>query len=120
MIDVEHRAPVAQGGVTQKLAELETAIGQLPDLPDETRAALASRVTALQASLEEEHRANEEQRHRMSHDLRTPLNAIAGWTHILRLDATTSETVLRAANVFDRNVRALARLIDMYTNSANR
>jgi len=45
-----------------------------------------------------------------------PLNAIAGWTHILRLDATTAATVTRAVEVFDRNVRALTRLIEGYTS----
>ena len=120
MIRVEDRAPAAQGGAIQKLAELEAAIGRLPDLPGEMRADLASRVTALQASLETAHRTDREQRHQMSHDLRTPLNAIAGWAHILRLDATTSGTVLRAAEVFDRNVRILTRLIDTYTADAGR
>lgn len=120
MIRVKDRAPEAHASAIQKLAELEEAIGRLPDLSDETRAALTSRVTALQASLETEHRADREQRHQMSHDLRTPLNAIAGWTHILRLDAPTSGTVLRAAEVFDRNVRILTRLIDTYTDDAGR
>jgi len=45
-----------------------------------------------------------------------PLNAIAGWTHILRLDATSATTVNRAVDVFDRNVRALTRLIESYTS----
>lgn len=119
MIRVEYRAAEAHAGAIQKLAELETLIGRLPDLSDETRADLASRVTAVQASLETEHCADREQRHQMSHDLRTPLNAIAGWTHILRLDAT-SGTVLRAAEVFERNVRILTRLIDTYTDDASR
>jgi signal transduction histidine kinase len=120
VIRVEHRGSVAQGGAIQKLAELEEAIGRLPDLPDETRADLVSLITVLQASLQTEHRADREQRHQMSHDLRTPLNAIAGWAHILRLDATTSGTVLRAAEVFDRNVKILTRLIDTYTADAGR
>jgi hypothetical protein len=35
--------------------------------------------------------------------------------HILRADAAASETVARAVDVFDRNVRALTRVIETYT-----
>jgi len=49
-----------------------------------------------------------------------PLNTLAGWTHILRLDAATSSTVQRAVDVFERNVRALTRLIETYTADPGR
>ena len=52
------------------------------------------------------------ERRRLGHDTRVALGAIAGWTHILRLEKSASETVTRAADVLDRNVRALARVID--------
>jgi signal transduction histidine kinase len=58
--------------------------------------------------------ADRDERRHLGHDLRVPLNAIAGWTHILRLDATSASTVHRAVDVFDRNVRALTRLIETY------
>ena len=121
MIRVDNRDLASRSvPVQERLAELEAAIGRLGHLSDETRTELAGLVAALQTSLAEEHRAGREQRSQMNHDLRTPLNAIAGWTHILRLDATTSGTVLRAADVFERNVRALTRLIDTYTGDAGR
>jgi signal transduction histidine kinase len=120
VIGVDHRDPMAREEAAQRLGELEAAIGRLPGLSDETRADLAGCVAALHASLEQERRAEHELRHQMSHDLRTPLNAIAGWTHILRLEATTSGTVLRAADVLERNVRALTRLIDAYAGDAGR
>jgi len=112
VIGVGNRDAVGRGeAVRGRLAELEAAIGTLPDLTSEARAELARRVTSLHACLEEE-------RHQMGHDLRAPLNAIAGWAHILRLDSTTAGTVLRAADVFDRNVRALTQLIDTYTRDS--
>ncbi|MGH7415781.1 MAG: histidine kinase dimerization/phospho-acceptor domain-containing protein [Candidatus Rokuibacteriota bacterium] len=106
--------------VFERLADLEATVGRLSGLSDQARADLAGRVAALRASLEEEREAGREERHRLSHDLRVPLNAIAGWTHILRLDAATAATVDRAADVLDRNVRALTRLIEAYTAAGDR
>lgn len=99
----------------ERFDDLEGAIGRLGNLSDEARADLTDRLTALRTCLEAERVADREELHQLGHDLRAPLNAIAGWAHILRLEATTAGTVLRAADVFDRNVRALTRVIDGYT-----
>jgi len=101
--------------VWEQFDALEGEIGRLGDLSDDTRADLADRLSALRSSLEAERLAGREELHQLSHDLRAPLNAIAGWAHILRLEARTEGTVLRAADVFDRNVRALTRVIERYT-----
>ncbi|MGH7299365.1 MAG: histidine kinase dimerization/phospho-acceptor domain-containing protein [Candidatus Rokuibacteriota bacterium] len=106
--------------VFERLADLEATVGEVRGLSDQARAELVGRVAALRALLEQEREAGREERHRLSHDLRVPLNAIAGWTHILRLDATTTATVARAADVLDRNVRALTRLIETYTAAGDR
>lgn len=102
------------------IGDLEAAIAGRCDLSDAARADLAGRVAALRGSMEREREAEGEQRHRLGHDLRTHLNAIAGWTHILRLDGATPATIGRAAEVFDRNVRTLAGLIDAFTGPARR
>ncbi|MEX2224035.1 MAG: histidine kinase dimerization/phospho-acceptor domain-containing protein [Candidatus Rokuibacteriota bacterium] len=115
MIEVGRRE-----AIFERLADLEATSGRLGGLSAEARADLAASLTALRASLEEEREADREERHRLSHDLRVPLNAIAGWTHILRLDAATEATVARAADVLDRNVRALTRLIEVYTAAGER
>ncbi|HEY7653536.1 MAG TPA: histidine kinase dimerization/phospho-acceptor domain-containing protein, partial [Methylomirabilota bacterium] len=74
----------------------------------------------LRECLEQEHEAAGKERNQLSHDLRVPLNAIAGWAHILRLEASTPDTVRRAVDVFDRNVRALTRLIETYSAETRR
>ena len=101
--------------VRERFDALEGAIGRLGGLSDDTRADLAERLSALRTSLEAERLAGREELHQLGHDLRAPLNAIAGWAHILRLEARAEGTVLRAADVFDRNVRALTRVIERYT-----
>jgi signal transduction histidine kinase len=103
-----------RGAVRDRLDELAAAIGRQDTLPDEARGELAGHLAALRESLEQEREAEGERRNQLSHDLRVPLNAIAGWTHILRLEASTPDTVRRAVDVFDRNVRALTRLIETY------
>ena len=102
------------------LEELEAAIARRHDLPDEARADLAGRVAALRGTVERQREAEDEQRHQLGHDLRAHLNAIAGWTHILRLGSTTPTTIGRAAEVFDRSVRALTGLIEAYTAARDR
>ena len=56
--------------------------------------------------------AERDERRRLGHDMRAALNAIAGWAHILRLEKTASPNVLHAAEVLDRNVRALTKVIE--------
>jgi hypothetical protein len=102
------------------LEELEAAVAGRGDLPDEARADLAARVTALRGSVERERKADGEERHQLGHDLRAHLNAIAGWTHILRMDGTAPATIGRAADVFDRSVRTLTGLIEAYTRARDR
>ena len=94
------------------LRRIEGALGRLP-VPE--RDPLAVDVTALREALERLEGLERDERHQLGHDLRVPLNTIAGWTHILRLDAATPSTVQRAVEIFDRNVRALTRLIETYT-----
>jgi signal transduction histidine kinase len=96
-----------------RLGRIEYALGRLPAGPD--REPLADDVSALREALERLEGLQRDERHQLGHDLRVPLNTLAGWTHILRLDAGTPSTVQRAVDVFDRNVRALTRLIDTYT-----
>ena len=99
--------------IRSRFDRLEQVVERLPDGPD--RAPLAEGVRALREAVDQLEGVERDDRHHFSHGLRVPLNAIAGWTHILRLDATSPATVHRAADVFDRNVRALTRLIETYT-----
>jgi signal transduction histidine kinase len=99
--------------VRSRFDRLEQAVARLPDSPE--RAPLAEGVHALREAMDRLEELDRDERHDLGHDLRVPLNAIAGWTHILRLDATSASAVHRAVDVFDRNVRALTRLIEIYT-----
>lgn len=73
---------------------------------------LAGQITATRQTVETMQRAQRDERRRLGHDMRGALNAIAGWTNILRLEKNPSERVARAADVLDRNVRALAVVIE--------
>ena len=97
-----------------RLDRLEQGVARLADGPD--RASLVESVRALRETVERLDGVERDERHQLGHDLRVLLNSIAGWTHILRLDATSAATVHRAVDVFDRNVRALTRLIESYTS----
>jgi signal transduction histidine kinase len=100
--------------VRARLERLELRVTRLADGPDRT--ALVEGVQALRETIERLEGVARDERYQLGHDLRVPLNAIAGWTHILRLDATSADTVHRAVEVFDRNIRALTRLIERYTS----
>jgi signal transduction histidine kinase len=102
--------------VRSRFDRLEEAVARLSDGPE--RAPLAEGGHALREAMDRLDELDRDERHHLGHDLRVPLNAIAGWTHILRLDATSAATVHRAVDVFDRNVRALTRLIETYTADA--
>jgi signal transduction histidine kinase len=97
-----------------RLERLDQGVTRLADGPD--RALLVEGVQALRETVERLESVERADRHQLGHDLRVPLNAIAGWAHILRLDATSVDTVHRAVEVFDRNIRALTRLIERYTS----
>jgi signal transduction histidine kinase len=107
-------ASEASQDVRAQLDRLEEAAARLADGPG--RALVVESVRGLREAIERRDESEHDDRHQLGHDLRVPLNAIAGWTHILRLDATTAATVTRAVEVFDRNVRALTRLIERYTS----
>jgi signal transduction histidine kinase len=102
--------------VRSRFDRLEQAVARLPDGPE--RAPLAEGVRALREAMDRLEELDRDERHHFGHDLRVPLNAIAGWTHILRFDANSVPTVHRAVDVFDRNVRALTRLIETYTSES--
>ena len=112
----EMRARVSEQtqDVRARLDRLEQGVTRLAEGPE--RALLVETVQALRETVERLEGVERDERHQLGHDLRVPLNAIAGWTHILRLDATSAATVNRAVDVFDRNVRALTRLIESYTS----
>jgi hypothetical protein len=83
--------------------------------PDELADALqrlADRITVSRQTVEAMQPTQRDERRRLGHDMRVALNAIAGWTHILRLEKNPSERVARAADVLDRNVRALTVVIE--------
>jgi signal transduction histidine kinase len=106
-----------------RLDGLEVAMARLQRLPqpvvsdDVARAlaTLADHLRAVRAALDHLDETEQSERHQLGHDLRSPLNAIAGWSHILRTDGSASPTARRAADVFDRNVRAMTKVIEAYT-----
>jgi signal transduction histidine kinase len=100
-----------------RLDALERTLGGLPEGTD--RAPIAGDMHALREMVDRLEGVERDERHQFGHDLRVPLNAIAGWTHILRLDASSTGTVQRAVDVFERNVRALTRLIETYTTEGD-
>ena len=76
---------------------------------------IAHRLRALQAHLDILIRSAEDDRELLAHALRTPLNAIAGWIGVLREHAENPATVHQAADVLDRSVSALTRIVDAAT-----
>ena len=103
--------------VMSRFERIERALTHLAE-PD--RVTLAEDVAALRKALHQLEGLEREARHQFEHDLRVPLNTIAGWTHILRADASASDTVARAVDVFDRNVRTLTRILETYTAEVER
>jgi signal transduction histidine kinase len=102
---------VSREEVRARLDALEAGIDRL--LGDSS--SLAAQVRELRAAFQALSHAEEAERHRLAHDLRAPLNAIAGWTQVLRLEKDADKNVLHAADVFERNVRAMAKLLDGFT-----
>src|SRR5262249_54997147 len=78
----------------------------------ETFQGLRDQVEAIRRGVESLRQAQRDEGRRVAHDVRAALNAIAGWTHVLRLEKNPSERVAHATDVLDRNVRALAGVIE--------
>ncbi len=101
----------------EALAALRTAIERaLEGSPGGPGAMiLRDRLHALETAAETLHQTAENDFRHFAHELRTPLNAMAGWGQILRNDPREPATISRAAEVFERNVAALAKTIEAYT-----
>src|SRR5262245_54484948 len=96
-----HREGLSNHSWCPTPAELAEALGHLAD-----------QVTATRRTIEAMRESQRDERRQLGHDMRVALNAIAGWTHVLRLEKNPSERVARAADVLDRNVRALTVVIE--------
>jgi len=106
------------GGIAVEVARLRAALEVDGGRPTETAGSLAdlqAEVMAVREGIDTLRRVDAEERRELGHELRTPLNAIAGWAHVLLGEAAASRNVLRAAEVVDRNVRAMASVIEAYT-----
>ncbi len=77
---------------------------------ESARLAEGERLARIQA--EEANRAKDEFLATVSHELRNPLNAISGWTVILRTGTASRETSIHAAEVIERNARALSKIVE--------
>ena len=102
-----------QDALTALRAEVERALESAPEDPGAL--ALRDRLHALETAAESLHRTAENDFRHFAHELRTPLNAMAGWGQILRNDPREPSTASRAAEIFERNVAALAKTIEAYT-----
>ena len=77
---------------------------------EQARLAEGERLARIQA--EEANRSKDEFLATVSHELRNPLNAIAGWTVILRSGPADAQACQHAAEVIERNARALTRIVE--------
>jgi PAS domain S-box-containing protein len=77
---------------------------------EQQRLAEGERMARIQA--EEANRSKDEFLATVSHELRNPLNAIAGWTVILRSGPADTQSCQHAAEVIERNARALTRIVE--------
>jgi signal transduction histidine kinase/ActR/RegA family two-component response regulator len=77
---------------------------------EQERLTEGERRACIQA--EEANRSKDEFLATVSHELRNPLNAIAGWTVILRGGPADPQACHHAADVIERNARALTRIVE--------
>ena len=75
------------------------------------RAEIARRERAERALLDTRRRTDDLLA-ALSHELRTPLSAILGWARLLRSAQSDRETIDRALESIERNVRAQTRILD--------
>jgi len=109
--------------VLTTLLSLEAAIGRQRDALkagshptleefDGTLEGFAADVAAARHALEAFQKFRHAEHRRLIHDLRGPLNAIAAWAYILRLENNPTDNITQAADVLERNVRALTEVIE--------
>ena len=67
---------------------------------------------ALRVDAERLSRLKDEFLATLGHELQSPLHAILGWTRLLQSGRLTAEDVRRGGQTIDRNVRALAQMVD--------
>ena len=115
---------VAGGACSARRAILDDVRSRLHDIAAELEGTvpqrgeaepIVRRLRALQADLDLLKRATEDDRELLAHALRNPLNAIAGWIGVLREHAENPATIHQAADVLDRSVSALTRIVDAST-----
>jgi signal transduction histidine kinase len=118
------RLAVGYETVLRPLSNLEDAVGRHREAlsarswrPSPSEMAdvlqdLAGQIAAARQAVLTLQQAQHDDRRRLVHDLRGPLNAIAAWAYILRLESNARDNVVQAADVLERNVRALAQVIE--------
>jgi len=126
MADSASTGPLAERHVAilGSLADLEDTLGRhrealsggawRPGEVAETLERLVDQVAATRRAVEALEQARQDERRQLGHDVRGVLNTIACWVQILRLERNGSEQVARAADVLERNVRALTGMIEPF------
>ncbi len=98
-----------------RLSDLRSVLEHAVGTSAPERSLVLDRLADIERTVEALHRSTEDEMRQFAHELRTPLNALAGWTQVLRAKQADAATATQAADVFERNVAALARTIDAFT-----